>query len=67
MGACGLVELKGMPSLGGAHGASVTMDMTSSNTATSVTLFLASTDTLNIPKLLYERYWYKQFEKMRTQ
>ena len=52
VGACGLVELKGMPSLGGAHGASVTMDITSSNTATSVTLFLANTDTLNIPKLL---------------
>ena len=48
----GSVELKGILSLGGAHGASVTMVMMSSNCSTSVTLFLAITDTLKIPNLL---------------
>ena len=47
-----LVELNGMVTLGGEHGAAVTMLMMSSNWATSVTLFFARTDTLKIPKEL---------------
>ena len=55
LGARGSVELNGMLSLGGLQGAAVTIHMMSSKPATSVTGFLANTDTLKIPNVLKKK------------
>ena len=55
LGARGSVELNGILSLGGLQGAAVTIHMMSSNPATSVTGFLANTDTLKIPNVLKKK------------